>query len=138
MIIFCGNCGRKLENSWNTCPDCGKEWGDVSIPRTKPTPQPHQVQPYLYKYTKIGGEYNFGSGALVCGILGHILVFIWSFSFILILLLFIASAILGGFGIGKDENKSLAIAGFVLGIIGLICFIGGIPLWYIFLNYYYY
>ncbi|MFX1310363.1 MAG: hypothetical protein ACFE8C_11740, partial [Promethearchaeota archaeon] len=53
------------------------------------------------------------------------------------LLLFLGSVILGGFGIGKDKNKSLAIAGFVLGFIGLTCFIGMLPLWYILLNYYY-
>ncbi|MFX1600132.1 MAG: hypothetical protein ACFFB6_06000 [Promethearchaeota archaeon] len=145
---FCGNCGRKLEVSWNNCPSCGKEWVRATTLQIQPKSQPqirlsnqlrlqpHQVQHYQYKYTRLGGEHKFGTGSLISSILGHISLFI-GLGFVS-LLLFLGSVILGGFGIGKDKNKSLAIAGFVLGFIGLACFIAMVPLWYILLNYYYY
>ena len=140
MSPFCTNCGRDLEESWKICPDCGKILGEGTVPQThpttqpqirlttQPTPQPHRVQPYHYKYTKVVGESRIGTASLVCGILGLILGFSFSFIMFGFPILRVVAVILGVIGISRDDNKSMAIVGLVLGIIGIgMFFIGGIP-----------
>ena len=140
MSPFCTNCGRDLEVSWLVCPDCGKLLGEGTVPQTQPTTQPqtqlttqptaqpHSVQPYQYKYAKAAGENKFGVGALVCGILGLVLGFTSSITIMSFPILRVVAIVLGGIGISRDDNKSMAIAGLVLGIIGVVIFfIGGIP-----------
>ena len=135
MSQFCTNCGREVEESWNVCPDCGKVFKETAIPQTHPrteaqsqlttqaTSQPHRVQPYQYKYTKAVGETKYGTGALVCAILGLIFGFLYGTFLIGFPLLRIVAVILGGIGISRDDNKSMAIAGLVLGVIGLVIFL---------------
>lgn len=140
MSPFCTNCGRDLEESWKVCPDCGKDLGGGNAPQTQPTTQPqtqsttqpttqpHSVQPYQYKYAKVAGENKFGTASLVCGILGLIFGFTSSYTIMSLPILRIVAIVLGGIGISRDDNKAMAIAGLVLGIIGVVIFfIGGIP-----------
>ncbi len=137
MSPFCTNCGRELEENWAVCPECGKFLNEASVPQTHLTtptqvqtrPQPHRTQPYQYTTTEVGGGNKFGAGSLACGILG--LLFGFFYGFLLIGFGFpifrIVAVILGGIGISKDENKSMAIVGLVLGVIGLVLyFLGGI------------
>ena len=140
MSPFCTNCGRDLEESWKICPDCGKILGEGTVPQThpttqpqiqltsQPTPQPHRVQPYQYKYAKVAGENKFGTASLVCGILGLVLGFTFTLRILGFPILRVVAVVLGGVGISRDDNKSMAIAGLVLGIIGLVIFfIGSVP-----------
>jgi len=135
MSPFCTNCGRELEESWKVCPDCGKSLNETNMPLTRPitysnlqstsqtAPQPPQVQPYQYKYTKAVGETKFGAGALACGIIGLVFGFFYGTSVLGFPLFRILAIILGGIGISRDENKSMAIVGLILGIIGLVLFL---------------
>ena len=139
MSPFCTNCGRDLEEQWKVCPDCGKILEGGTAPQTQPTTQPqiqsttqptsqpHSVQPYQYKFTKAAGENKFGTGALVCGILGLVLgIFYGSFTMLGFPILRVLAIVFGGIGISKDDNRSMAIAGLVLGGIGIVLFfIGG-------------
>lgn len=137
MSQFCTNCGREVEESWNVCPDCGKVFKETATPQTHPrtgtqshltpqtTSQPQRVQPYQYKYTKAVGDTKFGAGALACGIIWLIFGFFYGSSLFGFPLFRIVAIILGGIGISRDENKSMAIAGLVLGIIGIVLFFFG-------------
>lgn len=137
MSTFCTNCGRELEESWNICPDCGKSLKETTVPQTHPTthsqlqsasqttPQPHRVQPSHDKYTKVVGETKFGAGALACGIIWLIFGFFYGSSLFGLPLFRILAIILGGIGISRDSNKSMAIGGLILGIIGIVFFLLG-------------
>ena len=139
MSTFCTNCGRELEESWNICPDCGKSLKETTVPQThptrhsqlqsspQPTPQPHRVQPPQYTHTKVVGETKFGAGALACGIIWLIFGFFYGSSIFGFPLFRIVAIILGGIGISRDNNKSMAIGGLILGIIGIVIFfLGGL------------
>ncbi|MCK4780231.1 MAG: zinc ribbon domain-containing protein [Candidatus Lokiarchaeota archaeon] len=137
MSTFCTNCGRELEKSWNICPDCGKSLKETTVPQTHPTthsqlqsapqttPPPHRVQPYRDKYTKVVGETKFGTIALACGIIWLIFGFFYGSSIFGLPLFRILAIILGGIGISRDDNKTMAIGGLILGIIGLVAFLFG-------------
>ena len=116
MSPFCTNCGRDLEEQWKVCPDCGKILEGGTAPQTQPTtqpqtqsttqptPQPHGVKPYQYKYAKAAGENKFGTGALVCGILGLVLgIFYGSYTALGFPILRVVAIVLGGIGISKDD-----------------------------------
>ena len=132
MSPFCTSCGREVEESWNVCPDCGKSLEETTGPQTHPTthtqiqsttPQPPRVQPSQPKYTKAVGETKIGAGALACGILWLIFGFFYGSSIFGFPLFRIVAIILGGIGISRDENKSMAIGGLILGIIGIVIFL---------------
>ncbi len=135
MSPFCTNCGREIEESWNVCPDCGKSLEETTGPQTHPTthshlqsatqttPQPPRIQPSQDKYTKVVGETKIGAGALACGIIWLIFGFFYGSSIFGFPLFRILAIILGGIGISRDENKSMAIGGLILGIIGIVIFL---------------
>ncbi|MEE9377797.1 MAG: zinc ribbon domain-containing protein [Candidatus Lokiarchaeia archaeon] len=137
MSPFCTNCGRELEQSWNVCPDCGNSLNEKTVPQTHPTthpqlqsatqttPQPGRVQPSQPKYTKVVGGTKIGAGALACGIIWLIFGFFYGSSIFGFPLFRIVAIILGGIGISRDENKSMAIGGLILGIIGIVFFLFG-------------
>ncbi len=136
MSPFCTNCGHELDTSWNVCPECGKVLKEGTILQnrsikhsqlqstTQTTPQPQQVQPYRYRTTQVLKENKFGPASLVCGILGliystYLSSFLIGFGFPIFR---IAAIILGALGISKDENKSMAIVGLVLGVSGVLLY----------------
>lgn len=43
--MFCTNCGKKLEESYNVCPYCGTPKAAIPTPNPAPTPAPTPVQP---------------------------------------------------------------------------------------------
>jgi hypothetical protein len=113
-MLFCPNCGFKIENLWNNCPECGAILREQKIinafqpsPPNQPTYQP-TYQPI--KFQKRPDNYGYGIVALICGILGFFLYF-WLFGIIAI--------ICGAVGQKKDATKGLATAGLVLGILNL-------------------
>ena len=73
--MYCMECGSKIEESWNACPNCGKVLKEVNVPQPRPVAQPqppppqYQTRLYQRSYSR-GGEKNYGTAALVCGILG--------------------------------------------------------------------
>jgi len=133
MSPFCINCGQEIEESYNACPNCGKVLKEENIqkpvPQAYPQPQaPIQVQPYQRSYpNKFGNTY--GAVALVLGLIG-LCVGVYTFGFIWGIL----AIALGGMGLSRDDNHSLAIVGLVLGILDIICFAFYYLLMFSFLN----
>ena len=132
MSPFCIECGKEVEESWNACPSCGKILKEVNVPQpqpqpvAQPQPQPQpqpvaqpqpQPQPYptrLYQRTySTGGQNSYGTAALVCGIIG---LFCGGILFGII------AIVLGGLGLGRDDNTGMAVIGLVLGLIDFVCF----------------
>ena len=109
MAKFCANCGSEIEDSWNTCPNCGT---NIKAPQMggepQLTPTPSQTPGYGPRPTSNG----YGIGALVLSIIG-----LCCFSYILGPI----AIILGAAGISKDDNNGMAIAGLLIGIFDLCC-----------------
>ena len=120
IMPYCTECGKEVEESWNACPSCGKVLKEVNIPQPQPVaqpqpqpqPQPYQTRPYPRSYS-VGGQNNYGTAALVCGILG---IFCGG------ILFGIVAIVLGGLGIGRDDNNGMAVIGLILGLIDIVCF----------------
>lgn len=120
MSPYCMECGGEIEESWNACPKCGKVRKEVNVPQPRPVaqpqpqplPQPYQTRLYQRSYS-MRGEKNYGTAALVCGILG---LFCGGIIF------GIGAIILGALGLGRDENTGMAVLGLVLGVIDFVCF----------------
>jgi len=123
---FCTQCGTKIVASWNVCPNCGhnlkSELGyqqptqpqpSVQIyTQQKPNYQPNQYQPY--KYRPRSNNTN-GIVALIFGLLGlfGIIPIVGS----------IIAIVLGAVGKKNDDDPTMAKAGLVLGIIGIVLWI---------------
>jgi len=120
MTPYCMECGGEIEESWNACPNCGKVRKEVNPPQPRPVaqplpqpqPQPYQTRLYQRSYS-MGREKNYGTAALVCGIIG---LFCGGIIF------GIGAIILGVLGLSRDENTGMAVLGLVLGIIDFVCF----------------
>ena len=116
---YCPNCGTELEANWRKCPSCGFniEAEETIPPLNAPTPritqQPQIQLQYQYKQKRSESNTN-GIVALICGILGIIAV---------PLVCSIIAIYFGRIGLKKDDNTSLANAGYILGIIGLCWFV---------------
>ncbi|MFW9973480.1 MAG: zinc-ribbon domain-containing protein [Candidatus Odinarchaeota archaeon] len=121
MSPYCINCGNKVEDSWNICPNCGKALKEQQVPQIQPQqqiPQQSQLyreQPYQRTFTRAGNSY--GTTALICGLLGMIFGI-----FYIGIVLGIIAIIMGGIGLSKDESPSMATIGLVLGIFDFILF----------------
>jgi hypothetical protein len=85
------------------------------MPQPQQSPQPYQVQPYQQSYSSRGGN-TYGAVALVCGLIG----LIGGFFYFGIVLGIVAIA-MGGLGLSRDDNNSMAIIGLILGIIDFAC-----------------
>ncbi len=109
MAQYCSNCGTKVEESWNICPNCGANLRDeVRFPSQ---PVRYQPQPTL-QYVSKSPSNTYGVASLILAILGLCgcgLIF------------GIIAIILGANGRTKDYSPGLATAGLVLGIIDIIC-----------------
>ena len=113
---FCIECGEKLEDSWNVCPKCGKEVRGKEAPMSQPVAQP-QPKPPQYQSYSMAGQSTYGAVALVCGIIG---LFCGGVIFGII------AIVMGGLGLNRDENSSMATIGLVIGIIDIACFFIGL------------
>lgn len=115
---YCIECGKEIEESWNACPSCGKAIRGREDPKSQPVAQPqprppqYQTRPYQRSYS-MGGQNTYGAVALVCGIIG---LFCGGVIF------GIVAIVMGGLGLNRDENSSMATIGLVLGIIDIACF----------------
>ena len=167
---FCSECGHKLIASWNVCPNCGNILNPERIPQKqpiqtpppqqtyyppKPTPQP-VIQPVVYypRNTKTNGiiALIFGllgllgavliggsSLGIFFGILGGIIGFSGLFGQFAIVASIIG-IIFGAIGRKKDDDRRMATAGFILGIIGIVIWIAffGYLFLSLFRSFYYY
>ncbi|NVM16515.1 MAG: zinc ribbon domain-containing protein [Candidatus Lokiarchaeota archaeon] len=118
---FCPQCGTKIVASWNVCPSCGhnlksesvyQEPSQVQIPVQAYSQQKPQYQPYAYHPR---GSNTNGVVALIFGLLGlfGVLAIVGS----------IVGIVLGAVGRKKDDDPRMAIAGLILGIIGIVIWI---------------
>ena len=123
MAQFCPQCGSKIDESWNVCPSCGTSIkSEPSIPSPVVT-APVYAAPQPVYAPRVPGPYSsngLGTGALVCGILS-----IFLFGFVLGPI----AIGLGAAGLRRDKDDGSAVAGLVLGIIGLICWIFVLVMW---------
>ena len=121
MSPYCINCGSEIEETWNACPNCGKVLRETRIPQQpampqpQQAPQPHQVQPYQRVYSSGGGN-TYGIVALVCGLIGLL-----GALYFLGIVLGIVAMVMGGIGLSRDDNNSMAVIGLILGIIDFVC-----------------
>ncbi|MFW9822454.1 MAG: zinc-ribbon domain-containing protein [Candidatus Thorarchaeota archaeon] len=118
MSPYCYNCGAEVEDSWKICPNCGKDLKESHVPQPQPTTQvqPPSQQPETVKKTiSSGGQNLYGAVALICGVVGLIVSFVMIGIFVGLL-----AIVLGGIGISKDENNTMAVIGLILGIIDLV------------------
>lgn len=128
MSPYCIECGSEIEESWNSCPNCGKVLKAGKAPQSQPVvqaqpqpqPQPYQVQPYQKSYST-GGQNTYGVVALVCGIIG---LFFGGVIF------GIVAIVMGGLGLNRDEDTRAAKIGLVLGVIDFVFFI--LSSWWVF------
>lgn len=122
---YCIECGSEIEESWNACPNCGKvvkgretsQPQPIVQPQPQPQPLPYQTNPYqartYQRSYSTAGQSTYGAVALVCGIIG---LFCGGVIF------GIVAIIMGGLGLSRDENSSMAVIGLVLGVIDFVCF----------------
>jgi len=125
MSPYCINCGSEIEETWNACPNCGKVLRETRVlqqsaipqPQSQPqqAPQPNQVQPYQKGYSSGGGN-TYGIVALVCGLVG-----LFGALYFFGIVLGIIAIVMGGIGLSRDDNNSMAVIGLILGIIDFVC-----------------
>jgi len=125
MSPYCTSCGSELEESWNACPNCGRILRESQVPQQQSisqaqsqplrAPQPYRVQPYQRSYSSGNGNI-YGIVSLVCGLIGL-------FGAILYfgIVLGIVAIAMGGIGLSRDDNNSMAVIGLILGIIDFVC-----------------
>ncbi|MFX1278737.1 MAG: zinc-ribbon domain-containing protein [Promethearchaeota archaeon] len=118
IMPYCIECGLKIEETWNICPQCGKELKKQEIHQPQPLPrfQPQPTAPRVPTYQKsssMAGQNTYGAVALVCGIVG---LFCGGIVFGVI------AIIIGGLGLNRDENSGMAVIGLILGVIDITCF----------------
>jgi len=125
MSPYCTSCGSELEDSWNVCPNCGRELRETQVHQQQPipqaqlqpqhSPQPYQVQPYQQSYSSGSGNI-YGIIALVCGLIGLFGAIVY-FGIVL----GIVAIAMGGIGLTRDDNNSMAVIGLILGIVDIVC-----------------
>ena len=117
MANYCSNCGSEIQPSWKACPTCGKALGVSGQTQLQPqpstTPPPQPYRPRFMPGRIMGGMNAYGNISVLFGILGFLCGGFFIFGAIAI--------ILGGIGIGKDDNPTNAIGGLILGIINIVC-----------------
>jgi len=135
--MYCAKCGKEMDDSAKFCPSCGADTSGETMSEQPAAeqPQPEQPQPEQQQQTYSQPQQQaysqpaataqpaepssgIGIGALICGILGLVLCWVP----IVGLILAIVAMVLGGKGRKElpDGKRGMALAGFILGIIGLI------------------
>jgi O-antigen ligase len=118
---FCPQCGTKIVASWNVCPNCGhnlksegvyQQTSQVQIPVQTYSQQKPQYQPSAYHPRSNNTN---GIVALIFGLLGlfGVIPIVGS----------IVGIVLGAVGRKKEDDPRMAIAGLILGIIGIVIWI---------------
>lgn len=137
--MYCRNCGKELAEGTAVCPECG----EVLMPGAPASNQngTEQNSGNSYSYDSTTGNYTYGApnqnyqyggtnpyeqtstkgngvaiASLVCGILGLVAC---CCSPIINLPISIAALVCGIMGV-KSQNKGMAIAGIVLGAVGIV------------------
>lgn len=128
MSPYCINCGREIEESWNSCPNCGKALKESLVvqeqPIQRPSPQtpPPQYQTLQYPRTYSSrGVNNFGIAAVICGLIGPFFGFFILGNIYGAIVFSLITIVLGGIGIGRDDNNIISIIGLVIGIADFVC-----------------
>ena len=127
MSPYCTYCGNEVEESWNVCPKCGTNLKETEIPQAQPQLQPgpyhplyqssqQQRQQYQSAPTPSKG-YNYGTIALICGIIGIPAGFLYFGP-----VLGVIAIVMGVMGIARDDNASIAAIGLIFGIIDFVLF----------------
>ena len=96
---YCPKCGKELNPSAEICNSC----------KTKLFQSSHSGQVSI----------KYGIVALILGIVGIIIVS----TFLLQLIVVVVAIMIGGIGLSRDSDKTLATIGILLGIGGLISFV---------------
>jgi hypothetical protein len=137
---FCGKCGKKLEESWNACPECGTPLSESPSPEkidVNPFDRSHRDSyvPEHFDTSQIGKKYFqlnlIGFISLFFGILSSIFgfilgIFTGEYGWIILEIIFgIIAMIIGGISLSKSEINYPALGGLILGGANLILF------WYI-------
>ncbi len=132
MPRFCPNCGSEVDSAWKVCPKCGNNL-EFHVP-PQPTPQPYiapgappygappqgyqQYPPYSQGSFGPSGSNAKGTVSLILAILGFACCFF--LSTIGCIVLGIIAIVLGKKGRKIENGKSLATAGFVIGILDIV------------------
>lgn len=121
--MFCTNCGKRLEDEWDVCPDCGVAGNSQA--QTSSSYQTNQTYQNYQMYQPIQGEppkkpetvcQGISIASLVLGIVGLILSCI-----VVGAILCIIGIILSLVALVKQDKKSgIAIAGFITSVIGIM------------------
>ncbi|MFW9952051.1 MAG: zinc-ribbon domain-containing protein, partial [Candidatus Thorarchaeota archaeon] len=118
---FCSQCGTKLLASWNVCPNCGNSLKSERTYQNQLQTQPpaqiyyqQKLPPQLIDFHPRNNNTN-GIIALIFGVLGlfNVVPIVGS----------ILGIVFGAIGRKKDDDGRLALAGFIIGIIGLVIWI---------------
>ena len=118
---FCPQCGTKVVASWNVCPNCAHNLKSERVNQQPAQPQipvqaypqkKSQQQPLDYRPRN---NNNNGIIALIFGLLGlfSVVPIVGS----------ILGIVFGAIGKKKDDDHRMAVAGLVLGIIGIVIWI---------------
>ncbi len=149
MPRFCPNCGSEVDASWRVCQKCGTTLELEAPPQ--PIPQPYTAPaapPYgapsqypAYPQTAPGmygvkGTRARGTASLVLALVGAVCC--WCCSTIAGIILGVIAMVLGAMGLKQDQDKGLAKAGLILGIMDLIAGIIFFVVLLVLLNSYYY
>ena len=118
---FCPQCGTKVVASWNVCPNCAQNIKPERVYQQPAQPQipvqaypqkKPQQQPLDYRSRN---NNNNGIIALIFGLLGlfSVVPIVGS----------ILGIVFGAIGRKKDDGPKMAIAGLILGIIGIVIWV---------------
>ena len=115
MANFCSNCGTKVDPTWNACPKCGTALvGGVNL---KSTTENHTLS-YSHTAKKPSSWKKHKHSALAL-IFANVGLFGVLFTGVGIIFGILAIAF-GVIGIRRDEDRSMAVLGIIVGIIDLI------------------
>jgi hypothetical protein len=126
--MYCAKCGKEMDDSAKFCPACGADAsGEAAAQTPDPAPSVSSSNSFAAEETQSTGS---GVGSMVCGIIGLVLCWVP----IVGLILSIVALVLGSKGRKAlpQDKRGMAIAGFVMGIIGLVINIIVSIVWIIF------
>ncbi|MFX0048757.1 MAG: zinc-ribbon domain-containing protein [Candidatus Hermodarchaeota archaeon] len=118
---FCSQCGTKLLSSWNFCLNCGNSLKSERVHQKQIQAQPPAQIYYQKRLSSQPIDYrprnNNTNGiiALIFGLLGlfNVIPIVGP----------ILGIVFGAIGRKKDDDGRLALAGFIIGIIGLVAWL---------------
>lgn len=127
---YCPQCGTKIEENWNNCPNCGhdlRQEHELIKGNNQKSAQPNyeqigseQPQTNYPPYRTYSASQNntYGIIALIFGLLGLCCIL---GSLIFNSIFGVVAIIFGAIGMNKDDKPQMAKIGLALGIIVLVC-----------------